>query len=252
MRAFRMLLLLGLLAGCGRAWYHRDADAETYPLIQNRTDSPAVRLGRTDLTPPLMSRLADPSNPDRPPQPPDDMDAHRFMVRPSGLPGYGKWDRDGVADSVEPPGWEQSLNLAPDGRLKLDADRAVELSLRNSREYQTALEEIYLSALALTLNRFEFACRWFAGNTIAYSHFGSGSEPLESNTLTSTTRLGFAKNFAAGGQMLVDFANQYVFEFTGRDRVTMSSNLLITFLGRAEGRGVQQATNDGPLRVASG
>src|SRR5262249_11281530 len=126
--------------------------------------------------------------------------------------------------------WEAALPRDKDAKVRLDPDSAVDVALLNSREYQTQLEDVYLSALALTLNRFEFATRWFFTQATTYTHFGSGSIPTESNTLTVAQSLGFNKAFAAGGQLLVDFANQYVFEFTHKEHTVMTSNLLVSFM----------------------
>ena len=43
----------------------------------------------------------------------------------------------------------------------------------------------------------------------------------ESTNLASTSGLGFQRNFAAGGQLLVDFANSFLLEYTGGGPVTM-------------------------------
>jgi hypothetical protein len=235
-----MLLALGLLAGCSRAHYRTAADRETYPIIAERIVDPAYDIGRVALEPDPASRLADPYDPDYPPKPPDDPAAQRFMERPGGMKGARGWYRDGAVDHVEPPGWEYTLGLDEKGVLQLNTDRAVEIAVLNSREYQTALEEVYLTALALTLNRFEFDLRWFLRNNTTFEHFGSG--PTESNTLTTNTNFGFERNLAAGGQLLVDFANNVVIEFTGDNRSQVRSTLLITLvqpLLRNAGRAVR-------------
>src|SRR5262249_25780696 len=106
-------------------------------------------------------------------------------------------------------------------------DKAVEVGILNSREYQQALENLYTVALTLTLDRFEFDLHWFGTNNTVFSQFGSSDTEL--NTLTTTSNLGFTKNFAAGGQLLVDFANSFVFTFSGIDHTTASSNIGATF-----------------------
>ena len=179
-----MLLLAVVLAGCSRSHYREAADAETYPIINERVVVPAYDVGRTQVEPAAGSRLADPFDPDRPPKPPDDPSAALFMDRPGGMQGSKHWGKDGYTDVIEPPGWEQSLGLNEKGTLKLTQDRAVELALLNSREYQTALEDVYLPALALTLNRFEFDCRWFLRNNTTFTHIGTSSLPGEVNRWT--------------------------------------------------------------------
>lgn len=215
--------------GCSRTYWRTQADGETYPIIEERIVTPAYDIGRTRVEPDPASRLADPTNPDHPPKPPDDPAAAGFMASPGGMKGSSHWGRDGYADAIDPPNWEQTLGLDEKGTLKLTKDRAVEIALANSREYRTAVEDVYLAALALTLNRFEFATRWFAGGTTRYEHVGTSSLPNESNTLTVTPRAGFARDFAAGGQLLVDFANSFVWEFTGHSQ-TATGNIGVTLL----------------------
>jgi outer membrane protein TolC len=235
-----MLLVLGLVTGCSRAHYRTAADRETYPIIAERIVDPAYDIGRVNLEPAPASRLFDPYDPDYPPKPPDDPAAQRWMQRPGGMKGARGWYRDGAVDHVEPPGWEQTLGLDEEGVLQLNTDRAVEIALVNSREYQTALEGVYLTALALTLNRFEFDLRWFLRNNTTFEHFGSG--PTESNTLTTNTNFGFERNLAAGGQLLVDFANSVVIEYVGDNRTQVRSTLLLSLvqpLLRNAGRAVR-------------
>lgn len=214
MRGFFCLIVAAIAAGCTRPWYREQADRESYSLVQQHIPCNAP-IGRIDITPDPLSRLADPYNPDRPPKPPDDPTAAFFMDCPGGMYGYSHWDKYGIRDAIEPPDWRASLGLDDRGVLLLTQDRSVEIALANSREFQTALEDVYLQALSLSLNRFEFECQWFGRAGVDYLRTGNSSLPSESNLLTSGYTLGFTRNLAAGGQLLVDFANTFVWEFTG-------------------------------------
>lgn len=235
-------LLVGV--GCSREYYRQQADAETYPIIQQRVLSPAYAIGRTQVEPTPQSRLADPFSPDASPKPPDDPAAAAFMAHPYRFRGAKTWGRYGHTGQIEPLGWEAYLGVEPSGVLKLDQTKAVNVALMNSREYQTALEDVYLSALALTLNRFEFDTQWFNRRGLSYTRVGASSLPAESNTLTTTGDIGFRRNMAAGGQLLANFANSFVWEFTGRTR-SVTGNLgftLIQPLLRNFGRDVRLET----------
>ena len=247
------IALLAALAGCSRAHWRLSADNETYPVIAERIVQPAYDVGSVDIEPEPISRLAEEFDPDFPPKPPDDPAAAEWMEHPGWMRGAKNWARDGVTDRIEPIGWE--LALAPDelGVVHLDQGKAVEIALLNSREYQTAEEDLYLTALRLTLSRFQFDWQWFLTNDTTYTHFGSGgSSNGETNTLSSLTGLGFRRNLAAGGQLLVDFANTLVYEYTGADSRRFSSNLLVSLtqpLLRGAGRdialeGLTQAERD--------
>ncbi len=240
------LVLALLLAGCGRATYRRAADRDAYALMAQRIVAPEFDIGRMSITPEPQSRLADPHDPDFPPKPPDDPAAATFMARPGGMKGGKHWGRNGCADQIENDEWRNSLELDEKGVLHLDPDRAVELALLNSREYQTNLEAVYRAALALSLERFEFSLHWFASVSPTFRHFGAGGLANgESNTLTLADEVGFSRSLSAGGQLLVDFANSFVWEFTGNGSRLVTSNLIVNFIQpllRGAGREIRLET----------
>ncbi len=226
-----LLFSLTLLAvGCSRSYYRQQADAETYPLVSERAFGPSSAVGSMNLAPPPGSRLADPFPPDSSPKPPDDPAAAMFMDRPGGFRGSKHWGRYGHTDQIEPPGWEAALGLDATGTLKLDQTRAAEVALLNSREYQAAREQVYLVALALTLNRFEFATQWFGGFGPTYSRVGAGSLPTEANTLSVAGAAGFSRFLPAGGQLLTNFANSFVWEFTGNTGAVVNGSFTATLI----------------------
>ncbi len=242
MRKLAVLSMALLLLGCSRAFYRQDADVQTYAAVDERLNDPRWLLPPASIQPPVQSRLHDPFDPDHPPLPPDDPAAHQYMISANGMRGYKHWHKDGDAPWIESPQWRDFLQLTDDGTLVLTPDRSVELGLLHSREYQTQMENVYLVALALTLNRFEFDLHWFFRNNTIYTHDGNSSFPFESNTLATNTNFGFTKAFAAGGQLLVDFANSFVWEYNGPNQQTVSSNLLVNLIQpllRGAGRDVR-------------
>jgi outer membrane protein TolC len=227
MRLAVLAVGLACLTGCTRAHYRLSADREVYPILGERASAAGFATDRLELETAPQSRLADPTNPDRPPRPPDDPVAAQYMERPNGMHG-AHWPHKRI-DWIEPPGWEASLPWGADGKIKLDAERSFELALRHSREYQAALERLYLAALALTLNRFEFETRWALTNVTTFATNAPGTA-AESTNLTSTSGLGFQRNFAAGGQLLVDFANSFLLEYTGGGKTSVSSTFVTGFV----------------------
>jgi outer membrane protein TolC len=235
-----LLLFVACAGGCTRSFYRRSADRETYNVISQHSDESRWPIANDSITPPPESRLYDPYNPDRPAMPPDDPAADRFMMWPNGIRGSRHFHDDGDAPFIEAPGWRDGLTLNADGKLKLTPERAVELGILNSRAYQTALEDLYLTALQLTLNRFEFDCHWFLTNNTLWTHFGSSD--TEINTLSSASTFGFTRNLYAGGQLMAEFANNLVVTFSGVNQTAWSSNLIATFtqpLLRGAGRRVR-------------
>jgi outer membrane protein TolC len=226
MRILGLMLLIALLSGCTRTFYRTSADREVYGAIDERDHDPRWALPRIDVYPSPDSRLYDPFDPDHPPLPPDDPAAFRYMKRANGIRGYRHWHKDGDAPWIEDPDWRNTLPLDEKGVLNLTPQRAVGLGLLNSPDYQIQLENLYLTALTLTLNRFEFDLHWFGTNATTFTHFGSGADEL--NTLTTASDLGFSKALAAGGQFMIDFANTFVFQYAGPDQVNTNSNIAIS------------------------
>ncbi len=242
MRALKLLLVAGLaLAGCSRTYYRNDADRETYSLMADRAAAPGSDIGRLLLEPAPGSRLSDPFDPDHPPKPPDDPAAAVLMGHPYKFKGSSHWGKDGYTNEIEGPAWMKALPLGPDGVLKLDSRTAAEVALLNSRDYQTNLETVYESALTLTLNRFDFDLHWFGTNNTSFTQFGAGSYPAQTNTLASTTNLGFTRNLAAGGQLTIELINNLVYQYSGGTN-QFGSNIFLSFtqpLIRGFGRAVR-------------
>ncbi len=238
-------LLFSLSGGCHRDYYRRDADRETYRVIAEKVNDSRWQIPLGVIDPPPASRLFDPADPDYPPIPPDDPAAHEYMHCAHGLKGSRHWHDRGDALSIEAPDWRSCLDLSNDGQLVLTPEEAVELGLLHSREYQSKLEDVYQVALALTFNRFEFDMKWFGRNNMEFEHFGTSGldDPMtmkkidgnESNSLTigeskDGSELGFTRKLSTGGQFMVDFANSFVWQFTGKGEHSASSNIIVGFM----------------------
>jgi hypothetical protein len=125
----------------------------------------------------------------------------------------------------------------------LTLEQACELSLINSREYQDAREDLYLTALPVTLERFSFAAQFFAvgeafrqwsgsqtvGGAGASSASGAGSTPgavePSGNSWNFGSNVGFAKLFSTGALLLFNFANQTALNLGPGRFVTSQSNI---------------------------
>lgn len=136
---------------------------------------------------------------------------------------------------------EESGLRREDTPYVLTVDHAFRLALINSRVYQFNLENIYLQALPVTLQRFQFQPNFYAGmspitaplsqgSSGAFGSVGGGFPGLNpANRFTYSTRAtgvpasglsigtvaGVGKAFSAGGKLVMGFANQVVFNFLG-------------------------------------
>lgn len=121
-------------------------------------------------------------------------------------------------------------------------DQAVELGLITSREYQTRRENLYLSALPVSVERFAFTTQFFALEEAVRQRSGTESLSGYGNFWRFNSTLGFTKLFSTGGLLLAAFANQTIINLTGTDRHTISTSRadldLIQPLLRGGGRAV--------------
>jgi len=109
-------------------------------------------------------------------------------------------------------------------RIKLE--QASELSLFNSRDYQDRCEDVYLSALPVTLERFAFVAQFFATNQTIREFTGRERRTgTQSGDLWNVNNnVGFTKLFPRGGTLLFQLANQLVVEFgEGKPNVGIST-----------------------------
>ena len=237
-------MMVFILSGCSRAKYRCRADKESYGLIGCAAADPRWELPDYSITPPPESRMFDPNNPDCPPMPPDDPTSAELMRCVDGKRGWPHWDRNGATPYVENPVWMRYLPLDDDGALPLDRSKAVQAALLNSREYQSQLEQLYLSALDVTFQRFRFDAQFFGTNSTFFTadgpdRFGPGGD--SSSLLEEDNSLQMRKLTATGGEIVAGVANSLVWQFAGPDEYTGTT--LVDFamlqpLLRAGGRAV--------------
>ena len=228
-RRYMTWLILGAmgissLSGCSRQFWRKQADKVSYNAIAEKLNNPHWELPRIDLTPDQRSRFYDPYDPDKEPLPPDDPAAHEFMHRVNGRKGYKSWHKLGTSFAIENPNWLDSYGIDMNCMdpvkghskvqlVKVSLPELVDLSYIHSREYQSSLEDLYLSALALTQQRYALGVR-FLGLT--------GTEPGASVTSplsrpgsvgTSSQNFGVSQFLPAGGQLAVEIANTVTWNF---------------------------------------
>ena len=223
---FVLLLLLTLCgSGCTRKEYRLAADRNSYEILAEKMDDPRWTPPRVNITPDERSRFYDPYDPDSPPLPPDDPAVHPYMHSVYGMRGWKGWHETGDLVHVENPMWPTYLDgdpfQAPTFSLpkieKLGFQEAIELGLIHSREYQEQLEDMYLRALSLTLNRYRFDVRPLnldgvePGTALTYEH-----QPDDAGNLRlGPTTAGLSKLLPAGGQIVAELANSTLWLFSG-------------------------------------
>ena len=242
-----LLALLATMAaaGCHRAYYREQADKDAYRLIEEKASHPHWPLPDYAIEVDPRSRMYNPFNPDREPMPPDDPEAHRLMHWVDGKHGYPHWHAHGDTPHVENPDWLAFLPLNEEGVLVLDGASAVQLALLHSRQYQSQLESLYLTALDVSFQRFRFDTQFFGGYLLDYRADGPLRNPAvgSQSVLTAATfpNIEARRLFATGSELVVGFANSLVWQFSGPTGFTSNTVLdftLIQPLLRGAGRDV--------------
>ena len=173
----RILVAIGCLAaltaGCSPSHYTADADREVYGIV---ADTSAKTLGRVhDFTvrPPVdlpemleaarsKPRMPAPAAPERPTPP---ADAEVEVEQQTTFEAL-------VPENLPPPVPEPG----PDAARLAMAD-ALRVAVRASREHQTQKETMYLTALALTFERYLFRPHPFATGTVDFANeFADGRQ----------------------------------------------------------------------------
>ena len=139
------------------------------------------------------------------------------------------------------------------------------LALINARIYQLQLENLYNAALTVALQRFQFEPQFYAGmSPLTSPTIGPGGSSVgfpgvspinqflyqtrsapggQISSLSLGEVAGVGKLLNSGGQLLMGFANQVVFNFVGKNPIqpTVQSSLPLTFMQpflRGAGRAV--------------
>jgi outer membrane protein TolC len=223
------------LGGCTRQHYRFQADRDAYDLVAEKSFDPRWGLSQYDVYMDPRSRYYERYDPDRSPMPVDDPASHQYMHVVDGMKGWPKWHKNGVRPDLENPDWYLRLGelvpLNEKGEVVLTVDSALKLAYVHSPNYQTQVETVYLSALDVSTERFRLDTQFFGSNRTTYAHQGGLSPPrlirgngalpalprLDSNGLSTDTEFELHRRFATAGELVVGFANSFVWEFTSGD-----------------------------------
>ena len=258
-----------LCSGCSRSFWRSQADFDSYNLLSQKQFNPLWVLPRTSVEPDPRSRFYDIDDRDKPPLPPDDPSAARYMQWVNGMRGYKSWHTFGQNMTVENPQWLDQFGLAPDtfhdsymlsDGLTYGSDPAalptgdttrmvptidnltlaqtIELASIHSRDYQTQIENLFESALQLSLDQFQFQARFLfgkapgspstslPGTSVPTGILNTSAIPGTSNGYAFNTTAGVSQILPTGGQWIVGIANNTLWLFSGGTQQTTSQSLL--------------------------
>lgn len=234
------LCVLLLASGCARSWYREQADHEAAEVVAEKVIAAAgsVESKPFSITPGPESRLYDSTDPDHPPLPPDDPASHYLMHTVDDKDGYAGWHENGELSKVDPGGWRDWLPRDADGVVALNMSDVVKVARSHSRSFQQEREDLYLSALDVTFERFRFDTQFFAGSDTEFRH--RGKEQGSTNTLETENGARLQQLSATGASLVVGLANSLVWQFSGSGSEVIGTMLdfsiiqpLLRFGGRA-------------------
>ncbi|MEM9411041.1 MAG: TolC family protein [Planctomycetota bacterium] len=221
-----IVLLLSLAVGCSRRTYRLWADRDAQCVIEDRQFDSTWQIPSRPVEASVASRMHDFTDPDTPCiRPMDDQGASKYMLKSYCFRGSKYWDRFSEAGEIEQLHWCDYLPLNDEGNCQVDRQSAVELALLHNRNYQSSYEQLYLNALNLSLNRYDFHSRWFGGSGGTFDASGDGM--LASRLLGNGNSLGFSRNLVGGGQFVTNLINSLTWQLGGGpNSQTVSTNLV--------------------------
>ncbi len=212
------------LTGCQRQFWRQQADTDVQQIVQEKKcqfqNLPVMDYRFQAQS---NSRFYLPYDRDNQPMPQDDATAHVMMRCVYGMKGWEGWTKNGVISSVENPNWVNSLPHDQEGNVILNRETAIQIALVNSPDYQSALENIYMSALRVSLRRYDYDIRYALSGGLQYDTAFHGTGMAEWDSVG----VGARKYTALGGTFAANLANSVVWTLGGdSDSSGISSTLL--------------------------
>ena len=216
------------VVGCTAGFYERQADRQVAQIVKERelktlgyTPEAVAPTGDVNAKPGKAAYTKIPQTP-IPPQAQVQVEPLRVEVEHGALgPRRFEWAADApttrasVSYEQLDERIRQILRLGPpslrEQPLKLDFFDSLRYGVENSRQYQTQMEQLYLEALNVTLQRHLFSPRFFAGGSLEY--VGGQRDVNYRSALNSTVRAGVRQQLPYGGEVvaqgLVDIVNAF-------------------------------------------
>lgn len=217
--------LAAVLGGCTPQAYQKDADLQVEKLLKDRQQRTlgytpeAEAQVQTRANPTRKSYEKLPTSPMPPPAPPA-MEPATVALNAEALGPEELFAPGTVSPRHEPMSIEEArrpalerLRLGPpaiyDTTTTFDLFQAIEYAVQNSREYQTRMEDLYLAALGVTLERHLFEPRPFADVGATYT--GGQADVDYRSAVAITSSAGVRQQLPFGGEIvaqgLVSFVN---------------------------------------------
>ncbi|MEW4488872.1 TolC family protein [Thalassoglobus sp. JC818] len=232
--------LLASSVGCSRTFWRQQADVDSYTAITEHLTNERWALPRIDIDPDPRSRFYDPYDPDCEPLPPDDPAAHVYMHWVDGWEGYKCWHKFGDLMTVENPQWlaqfgqtvemidpETGEYIAPVPKIEdMTLTQSVELAQIQNRDYQTQLENLFLTALTVTFERYQLGIRYLEPNGVITQSLDNGG----GFGRFGVNSIGISQSLPWGTQLATELANTTIWSFGNGSQTSSISTLSFSIL----------------------
>jgi outer membrane protein TolC len=129
---------------------------------------------------------------------------------------------DRKPESIQPP--ELIEDRVVTNIYRLSVQEAIDLAVKNSREYQEAKEALYRASMTLAIEHYKWDPKLFASGGWQYNRDANGRE---SGTFNSSVGVTGKKLAATGGQIGLNLVNDLLRFYTGDPRQSAVSSLSI-------------------------
>lgn len=244
----RKLLIFSavIITGCSANWYRQEADRQVQKIVDQRKQEtlgyvPATPIQAEPVAPPTRKSYEKVPFSPQPPEmasviEPDKFELNFGRLGPSlTTADLVRSDEGSYADRVS----EQRLarlRLGPPAKqvnvIQMGLIDAFRFAALNSRTYQSRLEDLYLAALDVTLERHLFSPRPFARTRVGYD--GGQLDSDYRSALTATQTLGVRQQLPYGGELtaqaLVTFVEALTDNISDGETATLAVSASIPLL----------------------
>jgi hypothetical protein len=226
MRLIFLAVMALIVCGCSAKDYARSADRQVSGILRDRTDPTLGYEPEVDV--PVIGEPANPGKsayakvpvtPKAPPttspiEPSDDVPFRAGPLGPEMLfpPGLAPPEESfgELEQSLRGP---DRLQLGPPSPLsaqltRVDLFGSLRYAVQHSRQYRSRVEDLYLVALDVTLQRHLFAPRPFARTGLRYA--GGGENVDYDAALTATNAVGVRQQLPYGGEVVAQATVDFV------------------------------------------
>lgn len=243
-----ILFLVTILGtGCTREFFRERADTDVDRLLGQRSGDDRWPLINYWIYPHPLARFADFDPPDTPSMPPDDPAAWFTAPHPQKPSKIGFSEGTGYLDllaefdainraldaekekqSKETPFTNPTGMVAPAKQpYRINLDQALQLAIINSRELQSQRENLYLAALPVTTEQFNFLPQFMATQEAIRQWSARESDFGPTNQWELNSAAGVGMNFVTGGMLLLKLANQTIIDMSSNKGPTISTSNLV-------------------------